>query len=59
MEGGAYINFKQKDREDTLIAMMKVNYLKRLESSIEAFEISLDRTIRKIEELERRIAGGV
>ena len=55
MEGGEYLNFKQKDRENTLIAMMKVNYLKRLESSIESFEISLDRTIRKIEQLEEKI----
>ncbi len=35
--------------------MMKVNFLKRLESSIESFEISLDRTARKIEELIKRI----
>ena len=55
MEGSKYINFKQRDREDFLIAMMKINYLKRLESSIESFEISLDRTIRKIEALETRI----
>ncbi|MBW6485971.1 MAG: ATP-dependent helicase [Syntrophobacterales bacterium] len=47
--------FKQADRESFLIGMMKVNYLKRLESSIESFEISLDRTIQKIEVLEKRI----
>lgn len=40
---------------DFLIGMMKVNFLKRLESSIESFEISLDRTILKIENLERKI----
>ncbi|GAK51876.1 helicase domain protein [Candidatus Moduliflexus flocculans] len=50
-------NFKQADRENFLIGMMKVNYLKRLESSIESFEISLDRTIRKIEKLEGKITG--
>ena len=55
MEGGANLNFTQLDRESTLIAMMKINYLKRLESSIESFEISLDRTIRKIEEMIDRI----
>jgi len=48
--------FKQADRESFLIGMMKVNYLKRLESSIESFEISLDRTIKKIENLEKEIA---
>ena len=47
--------FKQSERESFLIGMMKVNYLKRLESSIESFEISLDRTIRKIEDLEKKI----
>ncbi len=47
--------FKQKDREYFLIGMMKVNFLKRLESSIESFEISMDRTIRKIEKLEEKI----
>ena len=47
--------FTQSDRESFLIGMMKVNYLKRLESSIESFEISLDRTIRKIEDLQKRI----
>jgi superfamily II DNA or RNA helicase len=55
MEGGANLNFTQLDRESTLIAMMKVNYLKRLESSIESFEISIDRTIRKIEDMIGRI----
>ncbi|MBN1906369.1 MAG: DEAD/DEAH box helicase family protein, partial [Deltaproteobacteria bacterium] len=47
--------FKQEDRENFLIGMMKINYLKRLESSIESFEISMDRTIRKIENLENKI----
>lgn len=55
LAGGQGVNFKQADRENFLIGMMKVNYLKRLESSIESFEISLDRTIRKIENLEGKI----
>lgn len=55
MAGQQVLAFKQADREHFLIGMMKVNYLKRLESSIESFEISLDRTIRKIEDLEKRI----
>lgn len=49
------LNFKQSDREHYLIGMMKINFLKRLESSIESFEISLDRTIQKIEQLENKI----
>jgi len=49
------LGFKQSDREYFLIGMMKINFLKRLESSIESFEISMDRTIQKIEKLENRI----
>ena len=47
MEGQSAFAFKQADREYYLIGMMKINYLKRLESSIESFEISLERTIEK------------
>lgn len=53
--GTSVFGFKQSDRENYLIGMMKMNYLKRLESSIESFEISLDRTIGKIEYLENKI----
>lgn len=49
------LGFNQAKREDLLIGMMKINFLKRLESSIESFEISMDRTITKIESLENRI----
>ena len=55
LAGAQVLNFKQSDRENFLIGMMKVNFLKRLESSIESFEISLDRTIQKIENLEEKI----
>lgn len=53
--GTSILGFKQADRENFLIGMMKVNFLKRLESSIQSFEISLDRTIKRIEDLEKRI----
>jgi len=55
MAGRQVLAFTQSDRENYLIGMMKVNFLKRLESSIESFEISLDRTIKKIEDLEQKI----
>ncbi len=45
----------QKTRETYLIGMMRVNFLKRLESSIESFEITIERTIRKIADLEQKI----
>ncbi len=37
--------------------MMKVNFLKRLESSIKSFEITMKNTIAKIEGLELKILG--
>lgn len=52
---GQVRNFTQSDREHYLIGMMKVNFLKRLESSIHSFGITMDRTIEKIERLEKRI----
>ena len=47
--------FTQADLETFLIGMMKVNFLKRLESSVNSFEITMERTIAKIEGLERKI----
>ena len=49
-------NFTQKQREYFLIGMMKVNFLKRLESSVNSFAITLARTVEKIRVLEDRIA---
>jgi SNF2 family DNA or RNA helicase len=48
-------NFTQAQREFFLIGMMKVNFLKRLESSINSFAITMERTVKKIETLEARI----
>ncbi len=48
-------NFTQAQREDFLIGMMKVNFLKRLESCVKSFEITMERTIAKIESLEKKI----
>jgi SNF2 family DNA or RNA helicase len=45
-------NFSQENREKFLIGMMKVNFLKRLESSVKSFAITMDRTVKKIEDLE-------
>lgn len=49
-------NFTQEGREKILIAMMKVNFLKRLESSIDSFRLTLARTIRKIDDLKTKTA---
>ncbi len=47
--------FSQGKRERLLIHMMKKGFLKRLESSIHSFAVSMDRTIQRIENLEKRI----
>jgi len=49
------LNFTQELREHFLIGMMKVNFLKRLESSVVSFAITMGRTVAKIEALENRI----
>jgi SNF2 family DNA or RNA helicase len=49
------LNFSQENREKFLIGMMKVNFLKRLESSVRAFAITMERTVTKIEDLENRL----
>ena len=48
-------NFNQKTRESFLIGMMKMNFLKRLESSVYAFNLTMQRTIDKIDELTERL----
>jgi SNF2 family DNA or RNA helicase len=47
--------FTQEGREKILVAMMKINFLKRLESSVDSFRLTLERTIAKIDLLEKRI----
>lgn len=48
-------NFNQDDRERSLIGMIKVGFLKRLESSIFSFSTTLNTTITKILDLENKI----
>ncbi len=43
-------NFDQANREKYLIAMMKVGFLKRLESSVSSFGRSMDRMIARIDQ---------
>jgi SNF2 family DNA or RNA helicase len=49
------LNFTQEQREYFLIGMMKVNFLKRLESSVHSFAITMSRTVAKIKDIEARI----
>ena len=54
-ETGTVRSFSQGLRESSLIGMMKVNFLKRLESSVHSFALTMQRTIDKIKDLEDRI----
>ena len=48
-------NFNQADREEFLIAMIRTNFLKRLESSAHSLTLTLERTIGKIDALLEKI----
>ena len=48
-------NFNQADRERWLIGMMRVNFLKRLESAAPSLKQTLERTMEKIDALLDRI----
>ena len=51
------LNFNQHKREKILIGMMKVNFLKRLESSVHSFRKTLERTITKIDRLDEKFTA--
>ncbi len=48
-ENEIFKGLTQEGRERTLIGMMKINFLKRLESSVDSFRLTLSRTIQKID----------
>ncbi|MFD2247293.1 helicase-related protein [Pontibacter ruber] len=48
-------HFRQKDREESLIHLMRVNMLKRMESSINSFGITLQHLLKKIDQLLEKI----
>ena len=49
------LRFNQRTREMFLTAMMRINYLKRFESSAEALCLTLRRTLDKIDAQDKRI----
>lgn len=49
------VSFKQSHREKNLQILMRVNLLKRLESSVESFRITLNKFIDAIEDTLKRI----
>jgi len=47
--------FKQADREESLIHLMRVNVLKRMESSVHSFRLTLSRLLNDVDGLITRI----
>ena len=48
-------NFDQRDREHWLIGMMRTNLLKRLESSVQSFVLTMSRILKKMEDIDATI----
>ena len=47
--------WRQVDREESLIHLLRVNVLKRLESSVHAFKLTVQRQLQDVEAMLRRI----
>ncbi|WP_239016209.1 helicase-related protein [Spiribacter vilamensis] len=47
--------FKQKDREESLIHLMRVNMLKRMESSIHAFALTVEKLLGGVRDLKDKL----
>jgi hypothetical protein len=47
--------FRQLDREESLVALMRVNLLKRMESSVHAFALTIERQLAEVTDLIARI----
>lgn len=54
VQGGSSV-FKQVDREQSLIHLMRINILKRMESSINSFSLTLEKLLGKVDSLLERI----
>ena len=52
-----FSGFTQQGRERILVGMMKIGFLKRLESSVHSFCLTLGRTIGKIDSLQQKFAA--
>jgi hypothetical protein len=49
--------FRQLDREESLVGLMRVNLLKRMESSVHAFALTVERQLAAVDHLIARIAA--
>lgn len=53
---GGSVLFKQMDREQSIVFLMKTNFLKRLESSINSFTITLEKVLYNINSKIKRLS---
>lgn len=51
--------FRQLDRETSIVQLMRINLLKRMESSIESFRLSISRLLYKINNVLSKIHDGI
>ncbi|MGQ3229350.1 MAG: helicase-related protein, partial [Blastomonas fulva] len=49
--------FRQLDREESLVGLMRVNLLKRMESSVHAFALTVERQLQSVDALIERIVA--
>jgi SNF2 family DNA or RNA helicase len=56
---GGQGSFKQSDRERNLVNLMRVNILKRLESSVQSFKLTIERIKEKMDAMLSKIATGL
>lgn len=52
---GGQSSFRQSDREKSLKILMRINFLKRLESSVESFRLTLNKVASQIESIIEKI----
>ena len=51
--------FKQRDKDNALVQLMRINLLKRMESSIESFRLSVERLLYNIDNVLDKIESGI
>ena len=56
---GGKSSFKQSDRERNLVNLMRVNILKRLESSVQSFKLTIERIKDKMDAMLSKIDAGL
>lgn len=52
---GGQSSFRQADRERSLQILMRINFLKRLESSVESFRLTLNKVLEQVEAILKSI----